>query len=229
MMDKPIRSDVESSRSSVMEILMAHSLETTGKLPKLNYLTAEAFTFIDAGVDTAGRTLAAAVYYVLRTPSVEKKLQEELDSLSVWDSENTEDIVRNVGKLPYLVSPCPQYRPRVSLPLTMVPECGHQRGASYMAISSWAITSRRSLGGVASRVLLHSTGCMLNPSFQPGQDADFFETIISATHHSMHFDEDIFPEPKTFKPERWLRNDSTELNRYLTPYSRGSRACIGIK
>jgi cytochrome P450 len=103
-MDRSLRSDADCSRSSVMEILMAHSLETTGNLPKLSYLTAEAFTFIDAGVDTAGRTLAAAVYYVLRNPSVEKKLQEELDNLSVWGSDNTEDIVRNVGKLPYLVS-----------------------------------------------------------------------------------------------------------------------------
>ncbi|OGE48035.1 hypothetical protein PENARI_c033G04918 [Penicillium arizonense] len=192
MMDKPIRSDVESSRSSVMEILMAHSLETTGKLPKLNYLTAEAFTFIDAGVDTTGRTLAAAVYYVLRTPSVEKKLQEELDSLSLWGSENTEDIVRNVGKLPYL-----------------------------NAVIKEAHRIWPSLPGPLPRVV-PSEGLQVGSYFIPQG------TIVSATHHSMHFDEDIFPEPKTFKPERWLRDDSTELNRYLTPYSRGSRACIGI-
>jgi hypothetical protein len=98
-----------------------------------------------------------------------------------------------------------------------------------MAISPGAITSRSSLGGVASRVLLHSTRCMLHAPFQPGLDTDFMQTIISATHHSMHLDEDIFPEPTTFKPERWLRDDCTQLNRYLTPYSRGSRACIGIK
>lgn len=45
----------------------------------------------------------------------------------------------------------------------------------------------------------------------------------------MHFDEDVFPEPSEFKPERWLRDNRTDLDRYLTPYSRGSRACIGIK
>jgi cytochrome P450 len=104
MMGKPIRSDVEGSRLSVIELLMAHSIETTGGLPELSYLTAEAFTFIDAGVDTAGRTLAAAVYHILRSPSTKKKLQEELDSLPMWGSNHTEDIVRNVGRLPYLVS-----------------------------------------------------------------------------------------------------------------------------
>ncbi|KAJ6113570.1 hypothetical protein N7523_006887 [Penicillium sp. IBT 18751x] len=118
-MEKPLRSDVERSRSSVIEILMAHSLETTGKPPKLDYLTAEAFTFIDAGVDTAGRTLAAAVYYILQTPGVEDRLKEELDSSLTWVSESTESIVRKVGKLTYLVSSGPNILACVFLPLIM--------------------------------------------------------------------------------------------------------------
>ncbi|CAG8255281.1 unnamed protein product [Penicillium salamii] len=191
-MEKPIRSDVESSRLSVIEILMAHSLENTGKLPDLNYLTAEAFTFIDAGVDTAGRTLAAAVYFVLRDRTVQRKLQEELDSLSVWDSGNTEQIVRSVGKLPFL-----------------------------NAVIKEAHRIWPSLPGPLPRVV-PPEGLQVGSYFIPKG------TIISATHHSMHFDEDVFPEPSEFMPERWLRDNRTDLDRYLTPYSRGSRACIGI-
>lgn len=163
-MEKPIRSNVESSRLSVIEILMAHSLENTGKLPDLNYLTAEAFTFIDAGVDTAGRTLAAAVYFVLRDQTVQRKLQEELDSLSVWDSGNTEQIVRSVGKLPFLVSSCRNIIRSGSLVLTILSECGHQRGASYMAVAPGATTSRCAPRRATSRVILHSKGRMLSIS-----------------------------------------------------------------
>ena len=33
----------------------------------------------------------------------------------------------------------------------------------------------------------------------------------------------------TSDPERWLRPDSVRLRNYLTPFSRGSRQCLGIK
>ena len=44
-----------------------------------------------------------------------------------------------------------------------------------------------------------------------------------------HFNEEIFPDATEFKPERWLRSNSRELERYLVPFGAGSRMCIGIK
>lgn len=44
----------------------------------------------------------------------------------------------------------------------------------------------------------------------------------------IHENEDIFPEPKTFRPERWLGADEKRLLRYFTPFTRGTRACVGI-
>lgn len=46
----------------------------------------------------------------------------------------------------------------------------------------------------------------------------------------VHFNESIFPDPRAFKPERWLSPDSKKkLEPYLVPFSRGSRSCLGIK
>jgi cytochrome P450 len=40
-------------------------------------------------------------------------------------------------------------------------------------------------------------------------------------------DPSIFPEPFEFKPERWLNNRG--LQKYQVAFSKGRRACLGIK
>lgn len=53
-------------------------------------------------------------------------------------------------------------------------------------------------------------------------------TAISMSHTDLHYEKSVFPEPKTFKPERWLRgSESKALQRYLVPFSRGGRKCMG--
>jgi cytochrome P450 len=42
-------------------------------------------------------------------------------------------------------------------------------------------------------------------------------------------DPDIFPDPKTFKPERWLEPGARQkLEPYLVTFGKGTRACVGI-
>ena len=38
----------------------------------------------------------------------------------------------------------------------------------------------------------------------------------------------IFPNPDSFLPDRWLKDDCRALERYLIPFGRGSRMCVGI-
>ncbi|KAJ3533591.1 hypothetical protein NMY22_g7270 [Coprinellus aureogranulatus] len=54
-------------------------------------------------------------------------------------------------------------------------------------------------------------------------------TVISMSHTFVHRNPDIFPEPLTFNPYRWLGNDSRELANYLIAFSKGPRMCLGIK
>ncbi|KIX07822.1 uncharacterized protein Z518_02476 [Rhinocladiella mackenziei CBS 650.93] len=52
-------------------------------------------------------------------------------------------------------------------------------------------------------------------------------TPISMTNSLVSMHPDIFPEPETFKPERWL-DDGRSLERYQVAFSKGSRQCLGI-
>ena len=57
-------------------------------------------------------------------------------------------------------------------------------------------------------------------------------TAISMSSVIMHANQDIFPEPDNFRPERWLNEDGTrrkELEGYLISFSKGTRQCLGIK
>lgn len=55
-------------------------------------------------------------------------------------------------------------------------------------------------------------------------------TPVGMTSTLIHQNADIFPNPLEFVPERWLdAKDRQHLERYLVPFSKGSRACAGIK
>jgi cytochrome P450 len=54
-------------------------------------------------------------------------------------------------------------------------------------------------------------------------------TPVSMTSIFVHENPKIFPEPREFRPDRWLQGNSKErLDRYLVPFSKGTRACLGI-
>jgi cytochrome P450 len=52
-------------------------------------------------------------------------------------------------------------------------------------------------------------------------------TPVSMTNVDVLMDENIYPEPRKFKPERWIGNP--ELERYFVPFTKGSRQCLGLK
>lgn len=56
----------------------------------------------------------------------------------------------------------------------------------------------------------------------------WLQTLVSLSHYVYNTDSSIFPDPETFRPERWL-GDDLHLDRHLVSFSRGSRGCIGIK
>ncbi|KAF5646384.1 benzoate 4-monooxygenase [Fusarium sp. NRRL 52700] len=54
-------------------------------------------------------------------------------------------------------------------------------------------------------------------------------TIVGTQNFTMHRNEDAFPSPEEFIPERWLTTDNNEARKASwTPFSVGSRRCIGI-
>lgn len=56
-------------------------------------------------------------------------------------------------------------------------------------------------------------------------------TRVGMSIYLLHFNPDVFPEPRAFMPERWLDampEHLATMNRFFVPFSKGTRSCIGI-
>lgn len=58
-------------------------------------------------------------------------------------------------------------------------------------------------------------------------------TPVSMTMIDVHFDPEIYPEPYTFKPERWAGNpkapDGNSMEHYWVGFGKGTRICLGMQ
>jgi cytochrome P450 len=55
-------------------------------------------------------------------------------------------------------------------------------------------------------------------------------TPMSSSSYLTHYDEEIFPSPRIFMPERWLETKvrgEDSLKKYLICFGRGTRSCMG--
>ena len=68
-------------------------------------------------------------------------------------------------------------------------------------------------------------GASISGAFVPGG------TIVAESNIFVHWNEALFPEPRAFRPERWLERgrDGESLDNWRVPFSKGPRSCIGIK
>ncbi|GAD94318.1 benzoate 4-monooxygenase cytochrome P450, putative [Paecilomyces variotii No. 5] len=56
-------------------------------------------------------------------------------------------------------------------------------------------------------------------------------TIVSCQAFSLHRNPQVFPDPYTFNPDRWLAVDAdvAEMKRWWWPFSSGGRMCLGMQ
>ena len=64
-------------------------------------------------------------------------------------------------------------------------------------------------------------GAMILGEFIPGN------TSVSMSAYVVHRDANIFPEPESYNPSRWLGDAGKELGPYFVAFSAGARGCIG--
>ncbi|KAM0128658.1 hypothetical protein ACHAO1_008880 [Botrytis cinerea] len=77
------------------------------------------------------------------------------------------------------------------------------------------------VGGVLPRIVPDG-GVVVDGYFMPAG------TSISQSIHSLHHNASVFPSPEKFDPERWIKDEEKELEKYFAPFSKGSRACLGM-
>lgn len=45
----------------------------------------------------------------------------------------------------------------------------------------------------------------------------------------LHLNQDYFPNPTTFNPERWCDiKEAQQMEKAFVPFGKGSRACVGM-
>ena len=107
---------------------------------------------------------------------------------------------------------------------------------TYEALSSLPLLtavikeSLRLSSGVVSPLsrVVPPQGAVINGHAVPGG------TIVGMSAIFMHYNTDTFPNPHKFDSQRWISPDDQsptrqrELERYLVPFSRGPRSCLGI-
>ncbi|RAK95885.1 cytochrome P450 [Aspergillus ibericus CBS 121593] len=64
-------------------------------------------------------------------------------------------------------------------------------------------------------------GCHVDGVYLPGG------VSVGAAIYVMHHDEDAFPDPFSFRPERWLEVSDESREQCFFPFGLGSRSCIG--
>lgn len=55
------------------------------------------------------------------------------------------------------------------------------------------------------------------------------KTTVSQALRLININPDVYSDPERFIPERWLGKAGWELEKYFVPFSKGPRACIGLK
>lgn len=53
------------------------------------------------------------------------------------------------------------------------------------------------------------------------------QTTVHSPPYAMHRNDQVFPDPEAFKPERWLAENAKDLQPHFIAFSGGSRGCIG--
>ncbi|KAH8660697.1 oxoglutarate/iron-dependent oxygenase [Tricladium varicosporioides] len=190
----------------------------TGNLPNeeksVERLWQEGQIIVGAGTETTAWTISAIMYYVLAQPETFSKLSKELEA-AIPDPAQLPALTV-LEQLPYLIC-----LPSESLRL------------------SYGVSTRSQRVLPQEALIFKTNKTELSDSFYWPSDKsrDFVEykippgTPVSMTSVLVHHNPALFPNPKTFIPERWIDEKGQrrrDLEGYLLSFSKGSRQCLGI-
>lgn len=171
-------------------------------------LTDEASAVLGAGTETTSWTVSVITYHLLTKPEILRKLTKELNTV-VKDAKKLPTWTV-LEKLPYLgavIQEGLRLSYGVSARTSRVPT---EENLIYQG--EW--TPKGSKGPV-------SVGYVIPKGYAIGMSS-------SISHH----DESVWPDSYSFIPERWLDENmerKKELERCMLSFSKGSRACLGMK
>ncbi|CCO33927.1 Benzoate 4-monooxygenase [Rhizoctonia solani AG-1 IB] len=201
------REIIEDGRRSVDLIdKLLEVQDDDGNPLSMNELNAEASVLLVAGSDTTSNTLGCLFYYLAIHPEIQQQLQTELDQNVPYDTSDEPDSKEGLAIPPYNV--VVQYDSVKALP--------------YLdACIKEALRLQSTVGTGLPRVVPPgNTVTVAGQTFKAG-------SVISVPSYTTNRSSVWGDDPEEFRPERWLDDNSSSLNKYFVPFSLGPRACIG--
>ncbi|GKZ17308.1 hypothetical protein AbraIFM66951_005949 [Aspergillus brasiliensis] len=200
-----------SSRGTMFERMTDPSLPADERA--LRRIQDEALEVLTAGTETTADVLTKAIYYLLHNDGMWQRLRAELKQ--VLPSPSSTATWSSLEQLPFLsgvVNEALRLSYGLLIRLPRVAPCETLRYREYVIPP-----------GVSSaqlRVDTYTPAWAINANVQ---------TPVSSTSYFIHRDPTIFPNPDTFDPERWIGDGAMALKRFLVPFTKGSRICLGMK
>lgn len=201
---KRVRADMDAGiqreRQTVFGSLLASNLDAHEKQPQR--LADEAVAVVGAGTETTSWALAVITYHLLTKPELLVKLRTELST--VIDDPLHLPAWTVLEKLPYLGAVL-------------------QEGLRL----SYGVSARTARVPTQENLVYRGqfdkkpVEYVIPQGYAIGMSA-------ALTHH----DESVFPDSYAFIPERWLDENNErrkDVERGMMAFSKGSRACIGMK
>ncbi|KAF9885769.1 hypothetical protein FE257_012351 [Aspergillus nanangensis] len=166
-------------------------------------IACELYDQLTAGFETSAVALTYLMWELSQHPSLQKELRNELLTLEP----------------PVSYPPCstsrslPSAKSVDSLPL-------------LEAVVTETLRLHAPIPGIQPRVTPHPSCSLAGYSDIPGN------TRVSAQAYSLHRNSEVFPDPETWQPERWLKNGNSsdeleERKRWFWAFGSGGRMCVG--
>ncbi|OIW25652.1 cytochrome P450 [Coniochaeta ligniaria NRRL 30616] len=178
--------------------------DTPGEKLTVAQIQSEAEDTLVAGSDTTALTLTYACVNLARHPHLWERLYQEI--MPVYGPPDGFPTLRPLENIPLLVA-CVKESLRLASP---------SPGYLWRTVPEQGYT-----------LDVHGGSDKETYFVPPG-------TSIGMSAWVEHFDEDVFPDAEEFRPSRWLGPDNGtsgpdgDLDRYLVPFSKGSRQCGGL-
>lgn len=163
-------------------------------------------------------------------PDTEKTLARVTGEVNVLVAAGTDTTARTLAIAHYWILSRPEIHKRLLAELRSV-----MPGPGAPVPSHDALERLPYLTGVIleSLRLGHAVPARLQ-RVAPDEDLRYGEVVIprgttfGQSNWFIHEDPTCFPNPHTFNPDRWSEPDAERQRRYLVPFGRGSRMCLGL-
>jgi cytochrome P450 len=201
-----------NSQTTIFHAILQGDLPEKEKSP--DRLWQDGQVVVIAGTLTTAAALSEITYHLLRQPSELRTLKHELANAMPDDPTAPLDTVK-LEQLPYLSAVIKEGLRLSSGISTRLQRIATDETLIYTAKTRTPTRDDSKKSTTSTSTVVAEKQYVLRPGIP-----------LSMTGLLIHHSPTYFADPMTFRPQRWI--DDPGLEAYLVPFSRGTRACVGL-